>query len=132
MKYLLLIVIGGIILTASSASGDALTGVQFLKRCSAVEKVNRVPVSEEETVYATFCLGYMTGFVDHYELLDSENNLKNKIFCLSATGGRLTNTLLVEIVLDYLNNNPEKQSLSISKTVSLALQEALPCGTDNK
>jgi hypothetical protein len=82
MKYLALTVAVAISFIASSALGEAITGVQFIKKCSAVETMNRVTVSEEETVYATFCLGYITGFVDHYELLDKENNLQHKTFCL--------------------------------------------------
>lgn len=130
MKYLALIVVGGIILSTSPALGEAITGSQFKQRCSAVKKVNRVPVSEEETVYATFCLGYITGFVDHYELLDNEHNLQNKTFCLSDSGSRLTNTQLVETVLDYLDKFPEKQKLPLNQAVSLSLRQAFPCDTD--
>ena len=126
MKFLALIVVL-IIFSASIALGEAITGVQFMQKCDAVEKVNRVPVSEEETVYATFCLGYITGFVDHYDLLSNTKNLKSKTFCLQASGRRLTNTELVETVLNYLRQNPEQQSLPLSEAVSISLEEAFPC-----
>ena len=98
-----------------------------MQKCDAVEKVNRVPVSEAETVYATFCLGYITGFVDHYDLLDNTKNLKSKTFCLQTPGRQLTNTMLVETVLNYLRKNPEQQSLPLSEAVSISLEEAFPC-----
>ena len=126
MKNLIYIV-ALLILTASPALGGAITGEQFMEKCAAVEKVNRVPVSEAETVYATFCLGYMTGFVDHYDLMESKNNLKRRAYCLSNSRVSVTNTLLVETVLEYLKNNPRDRSLPLSQTVGLALEEAYPC-----
>ena len=126
MKYLILVV-GIFFLNVPSVMGEAITGAKFLQKCSAVEKVNRVPVNEAETVYATFCLGYITGFVDHYDVLDINNNLKNKNICLTSSESRLTNTLLVEVVLDYLRKNPKYRSLPIGQAVSLSLEEAFPC-----
>lgn len=126
MKRLALIV-AATILTASPAFGEAISGQQFMQRCAAVEKMNRVPVSEEESVYATFCLGYITGFVDSYDQFDADDNLKQRTFCLPTSAGRVTNTGLVGIVLQYLEKNPEKRNLPIGKTVSLALEEVFPC-----
>jgi hypothetical protein len=90
--------------------GQAITSTQFLQKCATVKKVNRVSVREEETVYTTLCLGYYIGFVDHYELLDNENNMQNKTSCLTVYEERLTNTLLVEIVFHYLYKNPAMQN----------------------
>ena len=126
MKYLIIVVII-FFLNVPSVMGEAITGAQFSQKCSAVEKASRVPVNEAETVYATFCLGYITGFVDHYDVLDYNNKLKNKNICLTFSDKQLTNTLLVKIVLTFLKKNPQYSSLPIGRAVSLSLEEAFPC-----
>lgn len=126
MKYLILTV-AIVFLSVSPVMGEAITGAQFLQKCSAVEKANKGPVNEAETVYATFCLGYITGFVDHYDVLDYNNKLKNKDICLASSDKQITNTLLVKIVLDFLKKNPEYRNRSIGRVVSQSLEEAFPC-----
>jgi hypothetical protein len=71
-----------------------------------------------------YCGGYVTGIVDTIEALQARGVLPASALCIPAesTKGQLT-----DVVLKYLEQNPERRHLEAGSLVPEALSHAFPC-----
>jgi hypothetical protein len=126
MKLMGLLLVLFIFLSTPVLAAD-ISGTQFLERCSLIETMDKKPLNEREYGFVSFCLGYITGYVSNYNLLEADNNLKSRSFCLPTSGMPLSNKELALIVIEYLKYYPEKQHLPVSKAVHDSLVNKFPC-----
>lgn len=91
------------------------TGNRLYEDCRAANYFNR-----------GYCGGYVTGIVDTLEALQSRGVLPATALCVpeDATKGQLA-----DVVLKYLEQNPERRHLEAGGLVPEALNRAFPCST---
>jgi hypothetical protein len=71
-----------------------------------------------------YCGGYVTGIVDTIESLQARGALPANALCIpeGATKGQL-----VDVVIRYLEQNPERRHLEAAGLVPEAINAAFPC-----
>jgi len=126
MKRLTLVfaVLGAILSAPISHAQN--TGIDLQRDCRAVLTESR---TTEEAVNATHCLGYISGAAFSVTMWEATNRdkhlgLDSVPACLPSNG---TNHEYVEVVLHYLDENPNKLHLSYGLLVFLAFRGAYPC-----
>ena len=73
-----------------------------------------------------YCGGYVTGIVDTLEALQSRGILPPTALCVPE---EVTKGQLADVVLKYLEQNPERRHLEAGSLVPEALNRAFPCST---
>ncbi|MFM7273629.1 MAG: Rap1a/Tai family immunity protein [Gammaproteobacteria bacterium] len=91
------------------------TGNRLYEDCSAENYFNR-----------GYCGGYVVGIVDTIEALQGRGVLPANALCIpeGATKGQL-----VDVVLKYLGDNPDRRHLDAGALVPEALNRAFPCAS---
>lgn len=89
------------------------TGNRLFEDCRAANYFNR-----------GYCGGYVTGIVDTIESLQSRGILPRDALCIPEES---TKGQLVDVVLKYLEQNPERRHLEAGSLVPEALNRAFPC-----
>lgn len=89
------------------------TGNRLYEDCRAANYFNR-----------GYCGGYVTGIVDTIEALQARGVLPSDALCIPEQS---TKGQLVDTVLKYLEQNPERRHLEAGSLVPEALNRAFPC-----
>lgn len=99
----------GVLLSAlPSAAADSTTGNQLFGWCS------------EKNIYLEgLCTGYIRGVVD------VELAIELKAFCFPAH--RITIKQTTDLVVQYLNANPEGRQLPAPEIIAAAIAQSFPC-----
>lgn len=118
------VVLGLVLAAARSHAQD--TGIDLQRDCQSVLTQNR---TSEEAISAAHCLGYISGAafsITMWERTNKDKHLgvESVPACLPENG---TNEEYVEVVLHYLNENPNKLHFSYGLLVFLAFRDAYPC-----
>ena len=118
-----LLLLGFLLITQNIFSQNIKATSELYNQCSIAEKTS------EEYMNATFCLGYMTGFIDSYQLVDGLNKTKNlnssSLACLPNNGTDVD--FLRILFLYYVNKYPDSLDKSARVTLMKALIAAYPC-----
>jgi len=95
---------------------------ELYQQCSIIEE------TAEEYMHATFCLGYLSGFIDSYRLMDAfnKNNNSKSIACLPNKGINID--YLRNLFLYYVNKSPVSLNDTARITLMKILIIAYPCG----
>lgn len=70
------------------------------------------------------CSGYITGAMDGISISETISTPGTHSFCVPAIANP---TQIVDVVKNYIRNNPAQRSRTASAIVYLALREAFPC-----
>jgi hypothetical protein len=97
-------------------------GNQFYDKCASVESLSKEN-TEQETLTAMFCLGYVEGLT--HGIIAADIQRRSQTFCLPST--ELTNQQLVRIVRKYIAEHPEKAHEVTAILAVEALRKAFPC-----
>ena len=133
-SFLLILFLTNFIITYSWAypSGE-YNGVDLLKDCKAAIKAgdNNQEVSSIELANANECVGYVIGILDSeafysstLTLLKDKNVKQATFYCIPDD---VTVNQSIRVIVNYLENHPEKLNLSSLYVSVMALKTAFPC-----
>lgn len=106
----------------TSASPD---GSELLRACNASNKQeDGIKVSEEEAAYALWCIGYVAGFLDGFQI-SSYTKAGGKTLCLPNKG--ITNDQAIRVITKSLKDHPETLHKSGRSAIFTVLASAFPC-----
>ena len=116
------------ILIATSLSAQTIPSFEppLHKFKSGNELLGECTTSESDPAYSRkylACLGYISGAIDQHESLVSVGRAQRQ-FCLRPN---VNLGQLADIVVIWLQRNPENRDLTASFLITLALQDAFPC-----
>lgn len=124
MKAHMLIAIG-ILSLASPTFADMNSGAALLKNCNAaIKQADGGTLTEEESLGAVYCTGYLSGFMDSH-VMEINAKPKKPLYCLPETG--LTNNKMAHILTAYFKKHPERSQESARLQVVSALLQSFPC-----
>lgn len=105
------------------------SGTAFLTTCSAVD---RVPGKQQDTIelaVARACQSYVLGLIDGVDLQHmwskSHGDQTKAAFCVQFEN--LPSVQVVDAVLQYLRDNPDRRRFRASIAVEEALHNKFPC-----
>lgn len=119
---------------ASPAWADSFSSTpELLERCRQT-KVPAAKLSSSDTLSIGICFGYLRGIADtmkfHCGMSKAENMRKEFRVVFQETGieaGSLTNGKAVDILIGYIERNPERLESLPYLVVMDAFREASPC-----
>lgn len=124
MKMRLMITIG-IIGLAVPTFADVNSGADLLKNCaSVVKQADGGNLSEEESLGAVYCAGYLAGFSDSH-VMETTAKPKKPIYCLPTDG--VKNDQMARILTAYFKKHPERLQESARLHVVSVLISTFPC-----
>lgn len=104
------------------------SGAEFLRTCSAVDRLTEKP-KDTDLKDARACQTYVAGVADGVALQHiwsrSRGDKTTAAFCV--TFGNVPSSRLVDAVLQYLRDNPDRQHFHASIAVEEVLHHKFPC-----
>lgn len=105
------------------------SGTAFLKSCSAVDRVRGKEQDPVDGATAQACQSYVLGIADGVDLQHmwsrSHGDQTKAAFCVQFE--HLPTAQLVDAVLQYLRDNPDRQRFRAAIAVEEALHNKFPC-----
>lgn len=124
MKIHLLITIG-ILSLAAPTFADVNSGADLLKNCTpAIKQADGETLTEEESLGAVYCAGYLSGFTDSH-VMETNAKPKKPLYCLPENG--LTNIQMARVLTTYFKKYPKRLQESARLQVVSALTSVFPC-----
>lgn len=122
MLRTLLALISLVFFASTFAATQGPTGEQLLKRCMIAQKVltSKKADNDFELHHAMWCIAYLRGFEGaHSTRIPSE-----RFYCLPSD---MTTRDLLNVVVEYLQLNPDMKKESSDRVTTYALVKAYPC-----
>ena len=107
--------------TSSSIYAD---GTYLLKRCQAAVAFSKQPEKFNRKADMAYCLGLLQGVRETNRMYEDKDKT-TAYFCLE--GKRLDHTETAKLVVNYLENNPQRLHQNESLLTVQALRQAFPC-----
>ncbi len=114
-----------LLLSSSTAQSEA-TGNRLLRACS--ETIKYLEAREYNDLDFGYCVGYLTGLQGMEWFTRVVLEQQDKLFCIPAGVGAEQR---VRVVVQYLEEHPERLHLPAAGEVAIALNKAFPCA-DNQ
>lgn len=125
MPNKIIIVLCLFFITQNAFSQGTESTSELYQQCSIIEETTK------EYMHATFCLGYLSGFIDSYRIMDAvnkDNSLSsNSLACIPNEG--IDIDFLRNLFLYYVNKSPNSLNESARITLMKILMIAYPCGS---
>jgi len=114
-----------LLFAGTTAHASTKTGAELLRECSATLKASDGgKLTMSETLEATLCLGYVSGFLDAIPVAITTTRARPNI-CPPEQG--ITNDQAVRLVVKYLRANPDKLHESGRMSLYIVLAKTFPC-----
>lgn len=128
MRVLYLAVLTIFLISVSTHAHAEFDGNELLRDCnSVIKEENGATLSTTELVGATYCNGYISGFLDSYSI-DSyafEKATQRKLYCCLPPKAKIIQ--LVRVIVKYLEEHPAELHENVRMLMMAALNKAFPC-----
>jgi hypothetical protein len=113
------------LLLCGTSKAQLLTGEQLQTKCSTIKR----DIEDKTSTWTDgFCLGYISGILDSQSLWDYlvhvGKDYPQTHYCLPDEA---TNSQVVQVVLKFLNDHPERLHEPANTLILEALHNAFPC-----
>src|SRR5262245_59839768 len=123
--YRLIFMLIAAAVASSGAYGQSLDGSAMLRVCgAAVKQAGGGDLTDEESIHALYCVGYVSGFLDALSVTANTPGARQNV-CLPQSG--ITNDEVIQLFVKFLRENPQTLRESGRMSLNIALSRVFPC-----
>ena len=122
MRFILSVLVFAAIMGTATPAAATMRTDELLWKCRGEDQPPMIGVSA--------CIGFVSGFIDAFALIDGMTEGRTRFFCLPGRG--ISNDQAIRIFIKWANEHPGDLHTTARTTLMLALANTFPCSAPRK